>query len=76
VIVLHTDGTGVGVVVLDGLKARKGIRRNAYLCVCNERGRSRVYGYRFHPHDSAGLFSSRNIYVDGSVGRDVDHRHT
>ena len=41
----------------------------------SELGKSRVYGYQFRPHDGAGLFSSRNIYVDGSsVGGNVYHR--
>jgi hypothetical protein len=45
VVVLCTYGTGVGLVVPDGLEAGYGIRKNAYLFVCGERGKSRVYGY-------------------------------
>jgi len=34
----------------------------------------RMYGAQFRPHDGAGFFHSRGIYVDGSVGGNVHHR--
>ena len=74
VVVLCTVGTGVGVVVPDGLEAGYGIREYAYPIMCSELNKSRVYGYQFRSHDGAGLFCSRNIHVDDSVGGNVDHR--
>ena len=74
VIVLCICGTGVGVVVLDGMEVGYGIREYAYLVMCSELGKISVCGYQFHPHDGAGLFCSRSIYVDGNVGGNVHHR--
>ena len=74
VIVLCTCGTGVGVVVFDGLETRYGIPEYAYTFMCSELGKSRVYGYPFRLLDGAGLFCSRSIYVDCSVGGNVHHR--
>ena len=39
----------------------------------NVRGKRRGYGYQFRPHNGAGLFCPRGIYVDGSVGVNVHH---
>ena len=39
-----------------------------------ERGKGRVDGYQFRPHDGAGLFCPRSIYVDSSAGGNVHHR--
>ncbi len=74
--VLCTYDTGVDVVVPNGLEAGKRIRQNAYSFVCSERGKSRVYGYKFRPRYGAVLFCSRSIYVDGGAGGNVDHRRT
>ena len=74
VIVLCTCGTRVGLVVPYGLKAEYGIREDAYLVMRSERCMHRMYGDQFRPHDSAGFFRSRGIYVDGSVGGNVQHR--
>ena len=74
VIELCICGTGVGMVVPDGLKARYGIREDTYPAVHNERCKRRMYSDQFCSHDGGGLFRSRGIYVDGSVGGNVHHR--
>ncbi len=75
VIVLCTCDTGVGMVVPNGLEAGYGVCEGACSIVRNERCKRRVYGYQFRSHDGDGLFYSHGIYVDGSVGGNVYHRH-
>ena len=59
--------------VPNGLEAGQGVREYAYPFVCGERGNGCVYGYHFRPHDNAGLFYPRSIYVDCSDGGNVHH---
>ena len=40
----------------------------------SERCKRRVYGYHSRPHDGAGLFYSRGIYVDGSIDGNMHRR--
>ncbi len=61
-------------MLLDGLEAGQGVCEDAYPFVGCECGECRVNGYKLGPHDSAGLFYSCGIYVDGSTGGDVHHR--
>ena len=75
VVVLCTSGTMAGMGVPNGLEGGQGVREYAYPFVCGERGKGRVYGYQFRPHDCAGLFYPRGIvYVDSGVGGNVHHR--
>jgi hypothetical protein len=68
VAVICTCDTRVDMVVFNGLEVGQGVRECAYPFVCGERGKGHVYGYQFRPHDCAGLFYPRSIYVDSSIG--------
>ena len=74
VIVNCTFGTGVGMMVANGLKVGYGIREDAYLVVRSERCEHHMHGDQFCPHDGAGFFRPRGIYIDGSAGGNVYHR--
>ena len=72
VVVLCTRGTGIGMMVPNGLAASCDY---AYPIVGRECGKGRVNGYQFiRPHDGAGLFCPRKIYVDSSASGNVHHR--
>jgi hypothetical protein len=74
VVVQGTACTRVCIMVSYGLKV--GYRESVNIPIQSSyaNGESRVDCYPFRPHDGADLFCSRNTYIDGGAGGDVNHR--
>ena len=73
-VVFRAPDARVCMLVPDGLEAREGINEDTDSFVALKCLESRVYGDEFCPHNGAGLFSPRCVYIYSGGRWYVDHR--